>query len=552
MINYPEIHVLVLCAPDAEASAPWHRMSGGMPHFKVDYIRSLPDFLVDYDAVITLGEPLLPADIDTLLHFVRMGGGWFALINGQRSLLPEVFGVQPGEVGPRSEIRVLFQDADHPLSVRLPDAIYVSGPYHPLQVTATDTETLLYADWHYSHAPVWSIRSHGAGKLACTSLNDFARPVLRQVACRMLRDWQGTAPMLDASLGVGILGYAPSVGRTHGLAVTKTPGLTLKAVCDLNDHRLSRATAEFPDVVTHGSAAALAENRDVDLVIVATAPNIHAKLSIEMMNAGKHVVCEKPLALNRKETDAMQEMAVRQAVHLSCHQNRRWDPDFRMIHDCVHGGRIGELYYLETFVGGFHHPCGYWHSHSPVSGGTTYDWGAHYLDWIVGLMPDSIAAVIGTRHKRVWHDVTNGDQERIQIRFADGREAEFLHSDIAAARKPKWYLLGTEGAISGNWQDITAFEADPIYYFQQTGIPATEMTPDIILHHRSLSGDIEMSKPVLPPRDPFAFHRNLADHLLWGEPLAAPLTDSVKVVAILESAARSMANNGRLEVFDNG
>ena len=48
------------------------------------------------------------------------------------------------------------------------------------------------------------------------------------------------------------------------------------------------------------------------------------------------------------------------------------------------------------------------------------------------------------------------------------------------------------------------------------------------------------------------FHSNLADHLLWGKPIAAPLDDSVKVVGILEAAARSMANGGALEVLDDG
>ena len=248
----------------------------------------------------------------------------------------------------------------------------------------------------------------------------------------------------------------------------------------------------------------------------------------------------------------MAAAADRYSVHLSCHQNRRWDPDYRAIRDCVAGGRIGEIFYLETFVGGFHHPCGYWHSHTPVSGGTAFDWGAHYIDWIVGLIPDPITAVIGTRHKRVWHDVTNADQERIQIRFAGGREAEFLHSDVAAARKPKWYLLGTRGAIVGAWRDVTAVDVDPVHYFQQTDIPATEMMPDITLYQRSSPGVIDRIQPARPDRDPYAFHRNLADHLLWGEPLAAPLSDSLKVVAVLEAAARSMAGGGRVEAIHGG
>ena len=99
-----------------------------------------------------------------------------------------------------------------------------------------------------------------------------------------------------------------------------------------------------------------------------------------MMASGKHVVCEKPLALNRIETDALMVSAEKHRVHLSCHQNRRWDPDYLAIKQTLADGLIGDLFYLETFVGGFSHPCGYWHSHAEVSGGTAYDWGG--ITWI--------------------------------------------------------------------------------------------------------------------------------------------------------------------------
>jgi predicted dehydrogenase len=275
-------------------------------------------------------------------------------------------------------------------------------------------------------------------------------------------------------------------------------------------------------------------------------------MCIQMMEAGKDVVCEKPLVLTREETNTLVEMADRQRVHLSCHQNRRWDTDFLAIKQAIAEGLIGNLFYLETFVGGFVHPCGYWHSHTAVCGGTSYDWGAHYLDWVVSLIRDPVESIVGTRHKRVWHDVTNADQERIHVRFSGGQEAEFMHSDVAAFRKPKWYLLGTEGAIVGHWQDVCAFEIDPILYFQRHDIPSTEMTPDLTLYRRHQTGQILSQKMAMPIRAHYPFHRNLADHLLTGEPIAAPLEDSVKVVAILEAAARSMSKGGRVEALHDG
>ena len=550
MINHPELSVLIVTDVDGDVDIPWSGFGAGMDHVRVSHASGLPSDLSAIQAILTTGKSIGTIDIDRMLEFVEAGGAWLALVGLSDVLLPDAFGVQPGPVGPRSELRVLFTDPASILGVRLPDAVYVGGFYQPLIVTAEAVETVLYVDWHYAHSSVLAIRSYGDGYLASTTLQDFAPQMIRQTLYRLLRHFQNEAPGPNTSLGIGILGYAPSVGRLHGLAAENTPGFQLVAACDLNARQLVQATQDFPGITTYADAAVMAEDPLIDLVVVVTAPNSHANLSMQMMAAGKHVLCEKPLALSTKETEAMKEMAVRCSKHLSCHQNRRWDPDFMAIKAILTNGMIGEPFYVETFVGGFHHPCGYWHSHAPVSGGTSFDWGAHYIDWLVGLLPYPVEAVIGTRHKRVWHDVTNADQERIQIRFAGGREAEFIHSDIAAVRKPKWYVLGTTGAIHGDWRDITAFGMDPVHYFSKTDIPATEMMPDITVYRRCSKGDIEQIKPVLPERNPLAFHHNLADHLLWGEPLAAPLADSVKVVSILEAAARSMAHGGSVETIN--
>jgi len=480
---------------------------------------------------------------------VAAGGGWLAFTGSADTELPRIFGARPGPAGPEAEVRVIFRNKDNPLAERLADSLYATGIFRPLEPAADDAETVLYADWRYTHQGVLMSRREGAGRAACTTLSPSDNPALHQVLYRVLRELAGCA-VRQPPLGVGILGYAPSVGRLHGSGAVATPGLRLHGACDLSPGRIEQAAADFPGIKTYGSAAELAADSGIDLVIIATAPNTHARLSILMLEAGKHVVCEKPLALTRAETDAMREAAAAHKVHLSCHQNRRWDQDYLAIRQAVSAGFLGELFYMETFVGGFSHPCGYWHSHAPVSGGTSYDWGGHYLDWIVGLMTGRVRSVRATAHKRVWHDVTNNDQERLELRFADGREAEFLHSDIAALRKPKWYLLGTQGAISGSWRDVAAYEIDPVLYYHRRDIPATEMPPDLTLYRREASGRIAAQSLALPPRQNFGFHRNIADHLLTGEALAAPVEDSATVVAVLEAAARSLVRGGAEEVLD--
>ena len=549
MFTHPTLSILVVAGENNSSLQPFLSYLQSISHVKLTVKPEIPADPSPYDVVLTASTTDLGEGGEHLERFVLAGGGWLGLVNLSEHPLPEIFGAQTQPIGPQAELRVLFHDTNHAIAQRLPDAIYLNGSYHCFEKIADGTEIILYADWQYNHSPMLIKCSAGDGKAAATTLQAYDDPYLQKILYRLLRDLAGQDDS-PQTLGIGLLGYAPSVGKVHGLGAGATPGLSLRAACDLSPERLKQAEGDFPGLKTYDSAKDLADDATVDLVIIATAPNSHANLAVQMMAAGKHVVCEKPLAINRKETAMMMETAEKHGVHLSCHQNRRWDVDYLAIKHALEAGLIGDLFYLETFVGGFHHPCGYWHSHDEISGGLTYDWGGHYIDWIVSLIPERVKTVISTRQKRVWRDVTNADQERIQIRFAGGQEAEFIHSDIAAVRKPKWYLLGTGGAIIGHWKDVVEYEIDPDLYFEKHDIPATEMPSDLTLYSRHPSGQIVTQNLAIPKRQHYLFHQNIADHLLSGEPLMAPLEHSVRVVAILEAAAKSAANGGILEVLD--
>jgi predicted dehydrogenase len=549
MIIHPTVSVLFLVQASDLSLEPLLSYLQSIPSIQLTTKAHTPEEINPYDVVVTVNSGEVGNDHDRLGQYVQAGGGWLELVYLSDSPLPQVFGAQPTPVGPRTDLRVMFQNREHPLAARCLDAIYVDGYYQSLEPAAEDTHILLYADWRYQHRAVLMTRNVGAGRVACTTLQAYDHPAFQQVFFRLLSELAGQTRARQ-TLGVGLLGYSPHIGKHHGIGIEATPGFDFNAICDASPERLTQARADFPHAKTYDATDVFANDPDVDLVIICTPPNTHARLSLEMMTTGKHVLCEKPLALRHQDAIAMVEMSENQKVHLSCYQNRRTDVDYLAIKQAVENGLIGELFFMETFVGGFSHPCGFWHSHNEISGGTAYDWGAHYLDWVVSLIPDPVKTVIGTRHKRVWHDVTNADQERIQIRFAGGQEAEFLHSDIAGAPKPKWYLLGTKGAIVGHWRDVIQYEIDPLVYYHEHRIPPTEMLPDLMLHQHRRSGQIVTRELDLPKRQQYALYRNLADHLLIGEPITAPLEDSVLVIAILEAAARSAANGGSVEALD--
>jgi predicted dehydrogenase len=375
-------------------------------------------------------------------------------------------------------------------------------------------------------------------------------PELAQLLGRALRP---DLHCCGRNIGVGIVGYGPlgGMGYHHGLGVTATDGLELVAVVDPNVERRKAAETDFPGVRTYASVSELVSDDDVEVALVATPPAHHVALTLTLLRAGKHVACEKPLCLTVAEADQIIATAAASRRMLTVHQNRRWDPDFVALRRAVGAGLLGEIFNVETFVGGYAHPCRTWHSDTAVSGGAGYDWGSHHVDWVLQLISGAPRVVQAHGHKRVWHDVTNHDQIRVRMIWPDGREAEFLQSDIAAVRRPKFYVQGTAGTLVGSYRTITLEAIEPGRGYVATQPHHAEAPAELVLA-RYESG-YGISETRLPPAvdQPFAFHRNLADHLHLGEPLAITPASVRRVIGVLEAAQRSSTRGGAPVVIED-
>ena len=80
-------------------------------------------------------------------------------------------------------------------------------------------------------------------------------------------------------------------------------------------------------------------------------------------------------------------LASAQNLLLVVYQNRRYDQDFLTIKELVESDQIGQIFSYESFVGGYSKPCNFWHSMADVSGGAIFDWGSHFIDQIMALIP---------------------------------------------------------------------------------------------------------------------------------------------------------------------
>lgn len=339
--------------------------------------------------------------------------------------------------------------------------------------------------------------------------------------------------------GVGLLGYG-AIGAEHARAVADTPGLTLVAVCDPNPTRVAAAQAGAHGLRAQPSPEALFADPDVQILVVSTPPDSHAHWAMLALEAGCHVVVEKPMAMTSHECDELLACAARLGLSATVYQNRRFDPDYVLIKEAVTSGLIGDVFHVETFVGGYSHPCNYWHSDSSISGGALFDWGSHVIDQVLDLVPGDVVAVSALNHKRVWHDVTNADHARMTLIFDGGREATFIYSDLAAALKPRWYILGTHGALTGEWRRESIISRNSIGTMDEDRLVPADAPPRVSLH--TTGGDVTALMPQT--REPHPFHADLVLSLTYGLPARVRGEQSRRVVAMLEAAEESARLGG--------
>ena len=340
------------------------------------------------------------------------------------------------------------------------------------------------------------------------------------------------------NLVVGIVGYGAfgGMGHYHGAACQAIDGLALGAIAEPNETRRESALKEFPGTRAYASASDLFEDPEIQVVIIATPPSTHYELARAALEAGKHVILEKPMCLTSCEADSLMEVAKDASRVLTVHQNRRFDPDFLTLVDLIDSGALGEIFNVETFVGGFEHPCRAWHSEERISGGAAYDWGSHHIDWILQLLGSTPTELFVNGHKRVWHDITNLDQVRIKMAFSDGREAEFIQSDIAAKRRPKFYVQGTKGTAVGYYDPVVKSEVSSPFGFTKTEFHHAEapVSFEVSIYH----GPGKTHEWTVAPKQvaAFAFHQNLVDHIVFGDSLAVTPESVRPVIEILEVA----------------
>jgi len=334
----------------------------------------------------------------------------------------------------------------------------------------------------------------------------------------------------DEPLRFGVIGYGywgPNLARNFA----ELPGAALTAVADQSPLRREAAKRRFPWVTVHGQASDLIRNPNVDAVAVATPVVTHYMLAQAALEAGKHVLVEKPISTSSEEVLHLIEEAERRGLVLMVDHTFVYTGAVRKIHDLVQQGTLGQLYYYDSVRANL----GLFQTDVNVM----WDLGVHDLSIIDRVMAYKPTAVAAHAFSHVPGHPAN--IAYITLRFPENQVAH-LHVNWLAPVKVRTTLIsGSASMIVYNdvepsekvktYDKGAMVEGDPQDRYQQ------------LVKYRL--GD--MSAPQLDTTE--ALSVEIAHFIDCVRRGSAPLTDGwsgYRVVKILEAAERSSAAEGQL------
>ncbi|MCL2883997.1 MAG: Gfo/Idh/MocA family oxidoreductase [Oscillospiraceae bacterium] len=339
--------------------------------------------------------------------------------------------------------------------------------------------------------------------------------------------------------GLGIIGYG-GIGRYHFNDLARCDRLHTVAACDIDPARLELALKDGVPLVCD-SAEKLLAMPDVDVVLVSTPNVLHEVLTEQALRAGKHVVCEKPAAMNSAELERMMETAKQANRLLTIHQNRRIDPDFLMVKAAVEQGLLGKPYMIESRVHGARGIPEGWRQFKVSGGGMMFDWGVHLIDQVMQLDLSPVVSVF--THMLHVQFAECDDYFKLLLRFEDGLCAHIEVGTCNFEPLPRWYVAGDRGTLCVyDWEcRHTLTRAKDVKVTFEEEVVYTPAGPTKTMAPRSEMTAEQVQLPV-PAADYIAFYKNLVEAMDGAAPLKVPPEEALRVMRVMEAAFESQEN----------
>ncbi|WP_129794150.1 oxidoreductase [Sphingosinicella sp. CPCC 101087] len=336
------------------------------------------------------------------------------------------------------------------------------------------------------------------------------------------------------TIRTGLIGYGLGGAVFHAPLIRSCPLLSLEAVAT------RRAVPEGLRAVSDPQA--LIADPAIDLIVISTPNASHFPLAMAALEAGKHVVVDKPFAASAEQADRLIALAHERDRRLTVFHNRRWDGDFLTVRELLASGRIGEVMLCEMHWDRFRlalRPG--WKDEAAEGTGLLYDLGSHLIDQALVLFgaPERISGDLAVQRSGAAVD------DYFALTFHYGPRRVILSaSTLVAAPRPRFALYAKGGSL-------VKFGIDPQEDQLKTGLRPDE--PGYGEEPQRLHGIITLPDggceriPTLGGLYP-EYYRRVAAAIAEGAPVPIEPADARLGLAIIEAARQSAEQGCAVEI----
>jgi predicted dehydrogenase len=329
---------------------------------------------------------------------------------------------------------------------------------------------------------------------------------------------------------VGLIGYG-FAGRTfHAPLIDATDEVTLAAIAT---SRADAVAAERPTTRVYTDGRGLLDDASLELIVVATPNDSHAQWARAALEAGKHVVVEKPFALELAEARALTRLAANRGRLLAVFHNRRWDSDFLTVQRAIAANRVGRIVHFESHMDRFRPAVRRrWREGDGPGAGIWYDLAPHLVDQALLLfgLPSRVTGLIA----RLRDGALADDWAHGILTYPDKRV--IVHASmLAAGGVPRFVAHGTAGSFAK--QDPDPQERQLLSGIRP-GAPDWGRDPDPLV---VWSGEGTVEREPARAGDQREFYRAIASAVRAGTANPTKPHEVLGVMAVIEAALRSSA-----------
>jgi predicted dehydrogenase len=338
---------------------------------------------------------------------------------------------------------------------------------------------------------------------------------------------------------IGIIGIG-SISVQHIESYLSNSKVELYAFCDINEERLKLMSEKYNIKHTFTDMHEMLRLEEIDAVSVCTWNSAHAACTIAALNAGKHVLCEKPMSVSEEDAKAMKEAADQNGKLLMIGFVRRYGNDCNIVKEFIQSDYFGEIYYAKaTYLRRKGNPGGWFGDKSRSGGGPLIDLGVHVIDLVRFLLgnPKPISVYGATFRKLADRKNIKGKQSYTSSSTSDNIICDVEDLATAMIRFDNGAVLSIEASFSLNIKK----DEGKIELFGTKG--GAKLDPELELYSEindyladtTLDAETSLSFDGL-----FANEINhFVSCITEGVPCLSPAQDGIEIMAILDAIYKS-------------